>query len=450
MAEASSYFQRFIEMEQRHAVESITLNGIPIWTYLRVYVYNRFAQGHGALTPSAGKAALVRSLFWGWGNLFRSHRYWVVSSSDQRKWMSGAWTDRHDMAPVLQGQALFIELPNPTHRSPIASEHKLSKTWFYAVELLLSKSPFLKLEVAGEQELNALLNELGVSFDLRGYAKRFWAQYRFTHFMARWKKPKAVFLTTYYTNSARIAALKDLRIPVVESQHGLVSSAHLAYQLPKASPRLLPDIYLSYGTQEEEDMKGSGFAQHVCIVPTGHFYLSHVQAHPSHDTVYTKPSKVRHRIVITAQDIFDEPFIQWLNRLVTLLPDDELVLVPRRRSIAWYRERGLSDQVKYLEGDTYRLMLSGDVHSTVFSSCAVEALGLNRPNILINLDGQATQYLDYLEHPVSATWIADTPEAFADLVNNGEFQHADSEADGRFFRQGYAKNLVSFLKQQGI
>lgn len=445
MAESPNHLERFIALEKKHDVEAICVNGIPVWTYLRVYVHQRMAAGHEALQSTASSASLFASLFRGVANLFRSHRYWVISSSDQRKQIDGRWTDRHDMAETLRKEALFIELPNPVHQSSNASQHLMSKTWFYALELLHSKWPGNKVKVSGKSVLDDLCKEAGITFDLDYHARKFWAQYRVTRFFLRWKKPKAVFLTTYYTNSARVFACKELGIPVVESQHGLVSRAHLAYQLTKADPRLLPDYYLSYGTQEVGDMEGSAFKQHVEIIPTGHFYLNHV----SQQAEMAKPEGVRYRIVVTAQDIFEGPFIQWMNTLSEMLTEDELILIPRRKSVAWYRELGLSERVRYIDGDTYHLIRSADIHSTVFSSCAVEAIGLERPNILINLDNRAREVLSYLEYPSTATHVAETPQEFSELVNSGKFKEGLDADPDRFFKAGYATNLADFLKKLG-
>jgi hypothetical protein len=61
--------------------------------------------------------------------------------------------------------------------------------------------------------------------------------------------PKLIVLPVYYNNYYAIIAAKELNIPVVELQHGIITNSHLAYNYPplKRKSNVVPDYILTFG-----------------------------------------------------------------------------------------------------------------------------------------------------------------------------------------------------------
>ena len=140
--------------------DKILFKGICIWSYLRIYAYDKAYTGSGTAqnASSVPKSILIKSLLWQLPKLGKFETL-VLSSSDQRKWIDNLWYDRFDFHPELKEKALVVEIPSPQHKPHglMASKHAYSKIWWYAIELVISKT-LAKPIIQGERILKDLLN----------------------------------------------------------------------------------------------------------------------------------------------------------------------------------------------------------------------------------------------------------------------------------------------------
>ncbi|GAB4377090.1 MAG: hypothetical protein Kow0075_05080 [Salibacteraceae bacterium] len=440
--------EKFIALEKSLPVEKIRWNGYGIWASMRTYLYYQYTRSQKGAAAMPSFLSLIRSLFLNPHLLFRKYDYWVISSSDQRKWIQGKWMDAHDCAEVLRTKALYWELPNPRHKHPVASAHRVSKLWFYTLERLFKVLKKTEVDPESRSVFDQFCENLNIDANLDDFVSRFRAEYCVTRFFLKRMKTKVVFLTTHFTNTARIAAAHSLGIEVVELQHGLISDSHPGYTYVKADGSLLPDVLITYGQNEVELLEKYELGKTTRLKPLGHFFLDQMSRSPEAKNGLPKSKSVRYRICFAAQDAIDEPFIRWLNRLAQLLPKDELVLIPRRKSIEWYREHGLMSSISFLNRNTYEVIASSDVHSTVFSTCALEALALDVPNVLMNIDGLSGQHFGHIAYPETPTWIVNEPEEFAKVIESGIWQGASPASAGeKYFKPGFRENFNQFLSQ---
>ena len=66
--------------------------------------------------------------------------------------------------------------------------------------------------------------------------------------------------------------------------------------------------------------------------------------------------------------------------------------------------------------NVYELIKQSDVHVTVYSTCAIEALALGKPNVLVDIDGQTTRYLGKSLKDNPFTKIVNEEEEFYDNI----------------------------------
>lgn len=440
----------FQVIERELLVEKISFLGIPAWGAMRVYLYYAALNLKSVERPSITWQNAVKSLFRQWWRIFQRHKYWVLTSSDQRKEIDGRWVNALDSNDDLNNNALFIELPNPTLKPNPKSKKVVARIWFYLFEELMGRlvTPFVS--DTGQKEYDEVCAKLNLSANFLSFKRKFVGQFYATYFMAKWQKPRIVFLTTHYTNMPRIAALKSLKIPVVEIQHGLMSVSHPGYNPIKCDPKLYPDVILTYGETELSMLKQSEMKDDVQFAAIGHFYIDHLRMANLSESGIPKKEK-RLRICFTAQDAVGVEFIDWLNELQQLLPDVELVLIPRMKPFKWYIENGLKAGISYFKADTYHIIRESDIHSTVYSTCAVEALAFNVPNILLNLGEQAEQHFGNLRFPATPTWIVNSPAEFVEVLSSAKFKDRAHVANGEvFFKSGFKQNLDQFLLDREV
>ncbi len=86
-------------------------------------------------------------------------------------------------------------------------------------------------------------------------------------------KPKIVVIITHYARKSLVEACKILKIPVVELQHGVISSYHPGYSFPKSAFNsvIYPDYLLVFGNYWKNFAKFPIASENV--IPVGYPYL---------------------------------------------------------------------------------------------------------------------------------------------------------------------------------
>jgi hypothetical protein len=89
-----------------------------------------------------------------------------------------------------------------------------------------------------------------------------------------------------------------------------------------------------------------------------------------------------------------------------------------------------------------------DFHSTVNSTCALEAPSLGVQNILVDIDGLARLYYEKVLSDDRVTRFANTPEEYVDIVKS--FTRLDRsvvcQLHEDFFATNYQENIHNFVK----
>lgn len=440
-------FKDFNAIENKYPTNKILFKGICIWSYLRIYAYDKAYTGIGTAksASSVSKNILLKSLLWQLPK-FGKYETLVLSSSDQRKWIENTWEDRFDFHPNIKDEALVLEIPSPQHKPHglTASKNVYSKIWWYAIELIISKT-LAKPIIQGESILKDLLNELKVEIEVEDLLKKFWAQYLFSKWAFSFYKTKQLFLITPYTNLARILAAKHLNIKVTEFQHGLISAKHNAYCPEKFhETQFLPDKILTFGENEVKILKETQYGSSENIVPIGSFYIDWLNR--NHSIENSASEKIK--CCFTAQDVHIEPTITFLNKLVTEMPNIELTFVPRKLPIEEYYQKGLDSKILVNNSlDTYQTMVQSDFHLTMYSTCATESLALGTPSLLINIEGLAETHFGELakENPfIEIIETADDAIKAIQTLSNYKAEEV-KQSISFYFAANFKENLTKAL-----
>ncbi len=451
-----SAIQKLFELEASFPVENIKVNGIHFWPVLRIYLGSNLAYNKDTRVSASSALKLTNffSVFYGFWNLFRSWNFFGLSSSDQRKNIDGKWLDKIDFVNEYFGKGLIMELPNPRHksRSQLGNARVMSKILLYAKGVFAER--FVSVKIEGQDIIDKIKKELDVSIDERSIARRFLGQRVIARWIIRLKKPKALFLTTPYTNFGYVYEFRESGRKVVEFQHGAINAGHFAYQLKnRFDDKLYPNYLLTTGILEKEALKDSVYVESDKIIPVGSFYIDHVSTREIDASELEKERKKYNKIVcVSAQDRLEEKYIPFLKEIATKEPEIGFWLLPRFRSVSYYDQYNLPQNVFFKTNfNTHEAIILSDFHSTINSTTAIESLALGTRNILMNVDDLSTAFFSEMLKDKELTYFARSAEDFIEFLKSCppmSRQEVQNRQNG-LIKLNFKDNLQEFVKEMG-
>ena len=101
-----------------------------------------------------------------------------------------------------------------------------------------------------------------------------------------------------------------------------------------------------------------------------------------------------------------------------------------------------------MDKNFYELMAYTDFHTTVNSTCALEAPSLGVQNILVDIDGQAKWYYAAVLTDRRITRFADTPDEYVDIINSFPIlaRAVVCNLHEDFFATKYQENIRNFVR----
>ncbi|PKP20986.1 MAG: hypothetical protein CVU05_07760 [Bacteroidetes bacterium HGW-Bacteroidetes-21] len=412
------------EIETQWPVETVTARGLQVWPHLRIYIGSAddyFSQISGK------KSLLIRtffsSVFYGFGSLFRKYNYIIYSDTKERRKIDGLYVDKSiDYLMTIVHKPLDIEIPLSKHfaRKNIPTKHIVSKVFFYFIETVYAKLFLCRLKIKEKHVLDDICAHYNLDFNYKALVKRFIAQYVVTRFFIRFNRPMAAFIECYYTNIGRIAAFKKKGIKVVEIQHGVISNKHLAYNIFKTfDESYFPDYLFTFGESERKIAEHEHFyIRSDQIIPVGSFYIDYINSHPvKHSFVDEFREKYKYLVCVSGQNHYSESdLIIFLNSVARLNEEILFIFVPRDES---FKERTyeLSERILVnYEVNCYEMISVCDYHTTVFSTCALEAPSLGVPNILVNIKGLSKLHYEEVLNDSNTTLYVNSPEEYIEAI----------------------------------
>ena len=443
------------KIELEYPVETIAVHTTPVWPFLRYYYsfsLNRVIANRPAFNFWRG----IASMFYGLFNWFGTYHYLHFSDSLERKFVNGKWFDKSlDYVGKLLGDTLLFEHPLPRHykSSEIATENVCSKlplhglVWIYAFLFLR------RIKIKNREILEAIEKQYNCSIDFEALVKKNLAQEVVGKWLIKVYKPKAIFMQCFYTNMGFVKAFREHGIPVVEIQHGIIAAHHGAYNVyKKIEPLYYPDYVFTFGDREFETFSASNyFIDPKNVKPVGHFYIDHLNNEFKGDQTFkTILAQYKNSVTVSSQDIVEETeLLAFLKHTALKSKDTLFVFFPRHKPKDYYDQFNLPSNIILTPWlNVYEAIASTDFHSTMHSTCAIEAPSLGARNILININGLALKYFSYLLDGRNLTYVANTPEEFIAHLNlPPKSRHEIINQNGYFIRPNYRLNVVNALKE---
>lgn len=252
-------------------------------------------------------------------------------------------------------------------------------------------------------------------------------------------RPKAVFVVCSYGKELYIEASRKLSIPVIELQHGILSSFHLGYNYSgTATKSNFPDFFLTYGKYWETCVNLPISDDSIQVL--GYPYMEVVKK-----TLLKKNNKKK-LITFISQDKIGEEIADFACKFSKLVGKDwEVAYKLHPGEIEW-RERYKSlaqANIRIIEGDSpslYELLNETTLLVGVSSTAIYEGLAFGCHTYLLNLF--SVEYMRHLINDGICTLVND-PEEIS-LPECGSLTTFDKNY---FFDRNWKSNLDSALSK---
>ncbi len=455
------------EIEGKYPVDTILVNGEQVWPYLRMAYQFQYVKkissekGERLLWPTLsflGKLKRLLNILYGIKNWLGKYEYIAISSTNERRLISGKYFNRL-LDPIIdklgRGKVLYIEIPAPS-LYPIESIYTNKVVCYDLLELLAMIAEAFTLrryKTKNESILGNINKEYDLSLDYLKVIKRFYARRMIFSLLFQMKKPKVVLLTCYYgLLQSAIKAAKDSGAKVIEFQHGSIGEEHTAYNVyAELDKSYFPDYLAVFGRKELETFSNSRFIQPQHVYPVGSFYIEYVKMnHIPNKNLVQRLRNYKVSIGITLESTTESRVIEFVCQAAVLDRDICYLLVPRYPQEEHYSSFELPDNVMVVKDENfYELMMLVDFHTTVYSTCAIEAPSLGVQNILINIDGLARRFYETVLDDRRVTRFVETPQEFVSIANSFEKLDRDTivKLNEDFIAVNYEKNIQELLRR---
>tara|TARA_B100000508_G_scaffold141079_1_gene146053 strand:- start:23726 stop:25096 length:1371 start_codon:yes stop_codon:yes gene_type:complete len=445
-------------IEQRYKVNDIAYKGLHLWPILRYYLcVKKTANKSPVEVKSSTIPQMFSSFFYGLSSYFKKSDYMIMSSADQRKLIDGKAIDKSvDFIASKLNNSWILELSTTGHykKKQLRNRNVSSRVPLLLFTRIYSKLLLRNNRIENQAILNNIISDLNVSVNTVELCKRHYAQYKVMRYFAKRKKWKAVFIVCHYTNMGYIKALRELKIPVIEIQHGLISKNHCAYNLyTEADTSFYPNFLLTFGENERKVFSNDNlFIDPENVIPVGHSYLEYIrEKYEGHDELKKIIGNYDNSVAISSQDHpVENKLIEFIKKAALSNPKTVYIFIPRRYTKK-REEYDFPENVIMCPGmNVYEIISHVQTHATVFSTVAIEAPALGKSNILVNIDDLSRIHLGKtLEDGDVHTYVNNTDEFNSALKKKNSLSKQSIIASmSHYIKPNYEENISSFLKDK--
>jgi len=259
-------------------------------------------------------------------------------------------------------------------------------------------------------------------------------------------------------------ACRELNIPSIELQHGIITKYHAGYvKVTESENRdCVPEYILTYGDEFTDIIRKGSLFEREKVVTVGFPYLEEVKKSPPvvNDRLNDFVSKFTTTILVTSQWTVAEElknfFIELSEKLKKINMDVGIVFKPHPRDWRNYSDIEKIENMfianKY--DDIYEILKVIDIHSTAYSTSGLEALAFGKPNIFIDVGKTTIEEIIKVIDNKTSFLVSSTQE----YVTKMEYIVSHYESLSKkaikkseiFFKPNAKKNIERFLKSIGI
>jgi hypothetical protein len=438
----NAYISEFLfNLEGEMELFSWTVDGVPVWEYIRVPIHRRILEqtneeAHSGSHVSGGYREFTKAGYLCARNLFVKNpllddsRIMSYGTGRRRKMEDGLWWNRF-FDPLYDStdlDYLHVETPYAHGHPTPAKTEKLRYADFiqYSGPIAYRLGLFEPtLSADDKRTISSIENEISTQFDvsvdveslLKPRVAKDKARRPLFDLLLRRVDPDVVLLTVSYSKETFVKSCKEHNIPVVEFQHGGFGSKHPGYVFPgDRTKTTFPDYLFVFGDLWKENIDFAIPEENVFAVGFPHLERQ-VRRYESCET--------RDQIVFISQRTIGPE----LSRFATELADDDRIssdiiykLHPKEYDIwaetyPWLQ----SADVEVVDEDTpplYRILSQSHTLVGVYSTVIYEGFNFGLDTYLFDTPGIAQ--MEWIMDLENVT-VVESPDEFVELYRGETF-----------------------------
>ena len=474
-------FEMIEKMEHQFPVDDIRLSdGTRIWNLLRIFFYSNFQSQREIPEMKFNRGFLKKSAYFLKESLSpigipdKKITIYGFSGSENRRLRNRSFYDIY-MDPIYdiigdnfcvfewptdQGYRRkydvdiysknYVPIHIPTKTLWQLALYKLGKT-----NLPIENEKILFDVIKKFNEIASLENKK-LKKDVYDFIAVFFYVKMFLYNLLRKLNPKVVLLRCGYNrlHMALSQVCKELHIPSIELQHGLITKYHPGYIKTMESKNMdcMPDYLVTYGKTFSEIVKNGNLFDKKKVIDIGFLYLDKVVTSPVilDDAMKKFLKDFDRSILITSQWILAKEIKEFVVELAEEIRKKMLnvgiIIKPHPNDHSKYSDvnhKNIFVADKYY--DTYEILKVVDVHSTVYSTTGIESLAFGKPNIFMDIKGI------YKNVKNEEVYIVSTPKQFIEklecvIANYESISGEILKSSEFFFKPNVKKNFKKFFK----
>ncbi len=291
------------------------------------------------------------------------------------------------------------------------------------------------------------------------YMKRFFVKF------LRKISPKAVLIRCGYGSfhMALSQACKELGIPSIELQHGNITKYHVGYVKGSSSDNkdCIPEYLLTYGDIFSDIIRKGNLFEPDNVISIGFPYMEEVKKSnsPVDEEVKNFVSKFSNTLLVTSQWTVADEIKNFVISISKRLEDKNqsigIIFKPHPRDTNDYSDMKTYQNIfladKY--GDIYELFQVIDIHSTVYSTSAIESLAFGKPNMFLDVGMNIQDMFEIVDN--KSSFLLNSPKQFIERLENIVSQYdalskIAYKASEKFYKPDAKKNFEKFLNSIDI
>ena len=444
-------------IESTYDLSQVKVNGEFVWPILRSIYINNISSIYSIKKSSYSFIRYsIRSFLYGFLSLFKKYEVICFSGSGMgiRRFIGGKYKNRF-IDPIIdiigQDKVLLVERPVPIHfpKNITYTKNVVSERFIDLMIIIVSYLlPNFRIENC--YILEEIKQKYGLVIDDHYLIRIYQAEKIIYKFIFRLYKPRCIFLTQYYNREGRIKAAKELNIPIIEVQHGYIGSKHPEYNHNVMSSGCYPDYLLAFGEYKTLSNSNCFIYKEEQVYSIGSYYIDYIKDMGSRNKPKNFLDK-RFKVAVTLQSTVEIETVEFIVNSAKM--DSEILYFLLPRSKKYDFGMALPDNIIIInEISFYQMMFYVDYHSTVYSTCAIEAPSLGVQNILINIKNLSKEYYQNLLTDKKITKYVENPEEYVETIKN--FNKLEKriiiESNKHIFSNNYRRNLHNSLKKIGL
>ena len=380
----------------------------------------------------------------------------AISANTTRREFEGSEFDIYIdwIGKLTEHSYSIIEIPNvsvPNPRHNVFTKQRISGMNLLTKSLIKAKSYQKRADGILSKITNLLkgfLDSQGIEdfiASIRKVVPRYLALISLMEDMLDRLTPKLVLEVCSYNLSSRALtyAAKLRGIPVAEIQHGIINRFHAGYIYRHVVNRSdTPDELLVYGQAFKEVLTDeSVLFKPESIHVVGNYYIESVKNQPTIPEVQVikNDSKDKQVALITTQPIYEAK--AYAEAVTSLGKKGYFVIIKPHPSELKEKYFAFQDRnVIVSTFSVFELLKIADIHLTISSTCALDALQYSVPSVVLRFEDHQ-KHLEALRGFSGVVFQERSVDEAIDFCSSGKL----TLSDDKFMANGSADRLVSVL-----